>query len=260
MKTNYIFLLIQCLFMNVLFASAGNVIKDNGKIVTDSRKLSAYTSVVNKGSLDVVLLSGTAGNVRVEASENIQEYIITEVRGETLFVSLKENNSYHIKHKAVIFVEVDTNLKELFLEGSGDIEWKENLSVAENFSCKLLGSGEIDGNFKSNKVSLLVKGSGDMDLGIQAMEMVAKLEGSGAISLEGACHKAEIVLIGSGDIDAKKMNISESKMSLKGSGDIEVFVTDKVVASVIGSGDILILGSPKDKQIEINGSGAIRIK
>ena len=64
-------------------------------------------------------------------------------------------------------------------------------------------------------------------------------------------------VIGSADVLAGELEERSASVSVKGSGDAEVFVTETLTASIVGSGDISYKGNPKVTSTVL-GSGDIR--
>lgn len=216
------------------------IIRDNGLITTQERSVTAYNEVTNVSSLDVILTEGEEGKIRVEASENIHAYILTEVKNQQLTVTLKPNYSYHFKHRVKVYVPVNENLKKITMSGSGDIQQNNSLKVT-TLDCYLTGSGDINLNLIAQNVYLNLQGSGD----IKAL---------------GNTNSLKVEVKGSGDVEAEKLIAQSSEVSLMGSGDVSVYVKDEIKASLIGSGDIAIYGNPKNKETKVMGSGDIKFR
>ncbi|RIY36989.1 DUF2807 domain-containing protein [Capnocytophaga canis] len=213
-------------------------IKDNGNVKVENRTTEAYTKVSNIGNLYVVLTEGKVGSIRVEASDNILQYILTKVENGELSIRLDPKNNYTLKHKVVVYVPVDQSLQKILQKGSGDVELKDLLKV-EQLSCELAGSGDLKINVKAKQLSLSVVGSGDLEA-------------------KGSVTELQAELTGSGDLDAEKLTAMNAKVTVNGSGDITTFVTENVEARVSGSGDIAIKGNPKKRDSKVMGSGDIR--
>ncbi|WP_264846232.1 head GIN domain-containing protein [Capnocytophaga catalasegens] len=234
--------LFTFLFIAISTVSCGQVFskKDNGNIQTENRKVEAYTQVANIGSLDVILTEGTMGEIRVEASDNILEYILTTVQNGELTIKLDPKYNYALKHKAMVYVPINSDLRKILQSGSGDIEMKHQLEV-DKLECELVGSGDVKINVKANQLSLKIVGSGD-------------------IETKGSAIQLQTEVIGAGDVMAKKLIATNAKAIVNGSGDTVIFVTEKVEASILGAGDIIISGNPKTRDTKVLGVGDIRYK
>ncbi|GET46089.1 head GIN domain-containing protein [Capnocytophaga felis] len=215
-------------------------IKDNGNIVNKERQVGDYNSVKLKGFIDVILLKGEVGKVRIEASDNVEPYILTTVKGGEITIELQEGYSYNFKHKVNVYVPVNERLEQVSLSGSGDISMKEQIKVA-NLKCMLSGSGDISINFDAIRLDLSLSGSGDL---------IAK----------GNCPEISIKLVGSGDITTDGIRAEHVTAQLSGSGDIDVYASKSIKARVSGSGDISVKGNPELQDTHVSGSGEIHFR
>lgn len=216
----------------------GKKISGNGNMVSDSRNTSDYDNILLVGSLDVELISGKEGTLKVEAESNLQEYIITEVRDGKLKISVKEGVSLDPSRNMNIKITVPVEtISELSLTGSGD----------------LYNSGVL----KASNLKLNVVGSGDMVLNLDAQEVSGAITGSGDVKLKGTSGSLNCKVTGSGDFMAYDLKAGRVEAAVMGSGDISVFVTESLKARVSGSGDISYKGNPEKQDFKTAGSGAI---
>tara|TARA_R100000935_G_scaffold19429_1_gene37335 strand:+ start:77 stop:808 length:732 start_codon:yes stop_codon:yes gene_type:complete len=213
-------------------------VSGNGNMVTDSRKTSDYDNVLLVGSLDVEIISGKEGSLKVEAESNLQEYIITEVTDGKLRISIKEgislDPSRNMDIKVIVPVET---ISDLSLTGSGD----------------LYNSGVL----KTEELTLSVVGSGDVLLNLDVKELSGSITGSGDVKLKGAASILNCKVTGSGDFMAFDLNAINVDAAVMGSGDISVSASQSLKARVSGSGDISYRGNPEKQDFKTSGSGAI---
>lgn len=223
---------------NAQWWSSNKNIKGNGDMVTKNRKVSDYDEVSLVGSMDVVLVRGTEGNLQIEAESNLQEYITTEVKGSTLRISIEEGTSISPSRNNSIKITVPfEDIEGASVTGSGDI-WNEDKITAKDFS-------------------ISVTGSGDIKLEIDADEIKGKVTGSGDILLMGQANELDCGVTGSGDFDAFKLKAKLVHAQVSGSGDVMVWAENELNARVAGSGDIEYKGSPSKENFKTSGSGDI---
>ncbi len=220
-------------------AQWGRKIKGNGNMVTMERSTGEYDAVSVSGSFDVDLVAGTEGNVKVRAEENLQEWIVTEVKDGELIIKVK--NGVNLRPSSwkdgfQITVPVET-INAISLAGSGNISGKTTLS-ADEFTTKLSGSG-------------------DMSLEVESNGLNASMSGSGDINLRGHANRFYVQISGSGDVDAYELEAEEVDANISGSADILVNVTQLLKARVSGSGDIHYRGNPAKIDSKVSGSGSI---
>lgn len=210
----------------------------NGKMVTDTRTVSDYDAVALTGSMDVILMKGREGNLKVEAEENLQQHIVTKVEGGMLKISVEKGYNLNPSRNHDIVITVPfVDIEGVSLTGSGDIR-SSDLVKAENFKINITGSGDVKLPLEAKNTSANITGSGDIDLSGSSVDFDCKVTGSGDISA----------------FDFKCQNVSAM---VTGSGDIQVHASESLKASTPGSGDIEYRGNPKKEDFRTMGSGSI---
>jgi len=130
-------------------------IKGSGNIISESRELNNFTSIILLGSIDVNIKTSESNNCVVVADDNLIPFIKTEVVNNNLQISINKNYS------SIEGIEVNVNAPEydeVSISGSGDI----NI---------------ID--FKNDNLSLNISGSGDITANGEVQTLIAKISGSG---------------------------------------------------------------------------------
>lgn len=213
-------------------------IEGNGNLVTQTRTVSDYNSIALTGSMDVQLVSGREGNLKVEAEENLQQHITTEVRGGELKISVEKGYSLDPSRNYGIRITIPfTDLDGVSLTGSGDIV-SSDVVKAKSFEIKITGSGNIK-------------------LPLQAQSTSASVTGSGDIDLSGSSADFDCKVTGSGDISAFDFKCENVKATVTGSGDIQVYASESLKASVPGAGDVEYRGNPKKEDFRTTGVGSV---
>ena len=225
-----IFLFTGCRFLG------GKKVRGNGNVVTQERSVGGFKGVKSAGSFDVIIASGPTQSVKVEAEENLQEFIEVELEGDMLSVRTREGYRLSPKRDLKIFV-VSSSLNEVKVSGSGNITSEGTISA-------------------SNPMKLEINGSGDIKVNVDAPEVEAAISGSGDMQLEGNVKTFRSEINGNGDIKAMNLKSEETKVQINGSGDAEVFGSVKVEVVVRGSGDVVYRGNGQVIS-DIKGSGSV---
>jgi hypothetical protein len=208
----------------------------NGNTTTQVRSLPAFTEVSVGGGMQVTIVQAANIEVKVQADENLQEYIITEVKGNKLVV--RHPNNVSVNSKGVqVFISMP-KLDEASISGSGNIAGATPIPSSGVFNVSISGSGNID-----------VKTT--------ATEVVARISGSGSIQIGGKTSELEVAISGSGSFKGYALQAEAAEIKISGSGNVETSASTKLEASISGSGDVFYKGNP-GVSLKAAGSGKIK--
>ncbi|MCF6403833.1 DUF2807 domain-containing protein [Chitinophaga filiformis] len=219
------------------YSCNGQRVNGSGNVTTQTRTVGDYEKVVLKGSMDVEFTQGPAQAAVVEAEDNIMQYVRLEVHGSELVVDLKDHISVKT-NKGIRIKLTAPDVNSLSLAGSGNIHITNTLQNSDGVRVKLSGSGNIDGT-------------------VNSPEIEASSAGSGNIKLTGETKDLEISLAGSGNFEGGDLHSENARVSIAGSGNVDVHASVKLEAKIAGSGDVRYKGSPEVSS-RIAGSGSVR--
>ena len=233
--------IIALVFLALLLinCSKNQVVVGSNNIITQEKQLSAYDRIEVLGSYDVIFTDGEVGKIKIKAPDNILPLIQTEVSDGLLRIDTGKSR-YRVKEPIIIYVPVDSRLKQVVIKGSADIYTEKSLET------KAL---EVD-----------VYGSGDVRLQVDVSSLALKIDGSGDIRVGGKTDNLSININGSGDVEVPNLKAEKAIININGSGDVSAYVTENVDISIAGSGDVTIKGNPKKVKRIINGSGRVNVK
>jgi hypothetical protein len=198
----------------------------------------AFQTVEVAGPHDVVVSQGAATSVRAEGDAETIERLDIRVENGTLKIGTRnQNNPFRFRRHRGVTVHVTTpELTGASIAGSGDMRIE---SVrGEAFSASIAGSGEIEiGRMETRRARLSIAGSG----GIRA---------------SGRADEAEAAIAGSGDLHLGGLALRRADVSVAGSGNIELNASEAVSGSVMGSGDVRVVGGARC-DVRRMGSGSV---
>lgn len=135
-------------------------------------------------------------------------------------------------------IEIYTSdLTELEVNGSGEVEVVSTFPHQDNFNLSLNGSGEIEIN-------------------VDCTELDIDQTGSGEIEISGQTTSGDYEITGSGWLHAFQLTTESAILRITGSGSAEVFVATDLDAIITGSGDVYYKGQPS-VNTNITGSGSV---
>ena len=232
---------IALVFLALLMinCSKNQVVEGSKNIISQEKQLSAYDRIEVLGGYDVIFTDGEVGKIKIKAPDNILPLIQTEVSDGLLKIGA-EKNRYRVKQPIIIYVPVDSHLKQVDIKGSADISTEKNLET------KVLNVG--------------IYGSGDARLAVDVSSLALEVVGAGDIRVSGRAKDLTINISGSGDVDTSKLTAEKAAISISGAGDVSAYVTEDVDVSIAGAGDVTVKGNPKKVKQKINGSGGVNVK
>lgn len=227
-------------FMALLFLSSCSwrTIKGNGNVVTQTRSESDFLKVKSAGSFDLYVSQGNDFSVRIAAEKNLQKYIVTERRGNTLVIKVRRGVSLRPRHAIKVYVTAPV-FKAVSIAGSGDITAHDLLRSSEKMVFEIAGSGNI-------RVA-------DVD----APAIQVKIAGSGNVDLSGQTRHAAYRIAGGGNIRAGRLLAENATVHIAGSGNVWVYASTLLDVHIAGGGDVFYYGAPETINQKIAGSGRI---
>lgn len=105
-----------------------------------------------------------------------------------------------------------------------------------------------------------INGSGEMAISnFDGNAIEAEINGSGELfSTNNRYIISRLIINGSGYIHGREIVANRATARISGSGKIDLTCTDKIEATIQGSGNINYWGNPAEAVTEINGSGSIK--
>lgn len=219
---------------NSSFSFLTESIAGNGEMIRKKLDVRDFESIILQGSMDVVLTQAGEFMVEAEGQENIIDLLNTRVDGGEWKIRFTRNVRNH--EGLTIYISMPT-LHRLQVSGSGDI------------SCTNTFEGL--GAFES-----AISGSGNIGLKLAAESVKARISGSGEMEFQGQAGSFDAKIMGSGDIDAFGLSTPTAEVSIAGSGNVSIGVTEQLKARIAGSGNIYYTGQPAIEQ-KVSGSGDV---
>jgi hypothetical protein len=241
-KSNFI---LGILFLLISTSISAQVNNYNVMNIVDFHSISvnsAYTVYVKQSNKE---------EVRVEAEKEIYDLTEITVQEGVLHINIKRDDS---KSSKSIWQKID-NIKLLpTMKVYVSIKDVQNLSV--NGNGKLITENSI----ASDKLSLMVAGTGSMEVDIKSESIDAKLAGPGSLTIKGYADIMKIENSGAGSIDAYGFEVQDANASLYGLGSMKINVSDKLDAKIYGSGNMLVKGATKEIVKKEYGPGVVERK
>jgi hypothetical protein len=210
-------------------------ISGNGNVVEETREVSGFTGVHLSSGIDVMLSEGDVFEVVVEADENLQEVIETELRGQMLVVGTDRVNIRRAKAKRVHVTL--PRPEELKISSAGDCEGKTP------FLCDDLG--------------ISISSAGDLSLEVEADRIGVNISSSGDARLRGRTRELDATLSSAGDLDAWELEAEVVSVNVSSAGDARVFATGEISMDASSAGNIYYRGDARVTHSRSSSAGEI---
>jgi hypothetical protein len=209
----------------------------NGNITTSVRNIQSVQRIKCEGSYDVQLTQGSPVSLKIEADENLQPYIVTDVNGDELVIHSKEDVNIDPSRKIKVYITTD-KLEEFKLSGSGNV----------NTMNKFTGGDHLD---------LGISGSGNMHFNVNTPRVNCNISGTGDIYLTGETRDSKIDIAGSGNYHAEDLKAENASVKIAGTGDAHLFADSTLTINIAGVGNVYYKGDASVSQ-NIAGTGKIK--
>lgn len=223
-----VFILSSCEFHQV---------RGNGHLETTTRQAAHAERIHVAAGFDVEITQDAATTLKIEADDNLLQYIDTYEDDGVLNIRTKDHVNLSSDNKITVYITTP-RLAEYHLMGSGNLTGKSKFTGSEHLSLKILGSGDIN-------------------LDVNTPDLEAEISGSGDITLTGETQKQTVSIMGNGNYKAENLKSEDTKIKIAGSGDTRVFAENNLDVSIAGSGSVFYKGGAVVKQ-HIAGSGEIK--
>ncbi|MBO9633155.1 MAG: DUF2807 domain-containing protein [Chitinophagaceae bacterium] len=217
----------------------GKRVRGKGELRTESRSVGAFKGVSSSGSFDIYVSSGPQ-DVKIEAEDNLLQYIETYIDNDILRVRTKDGFRLSPTKSVKVYV-TNPSFNKIHSSGSGNI----------------IGQSKIS---SPDKIDISVSGSADVNLDVDAPEVSSDISGSGNTDLKGTTKKFETEISGSGNVRALDLMSEETYVKITGSGDVSVFASVKLNVRVTGSGDVRYKGNAQVDSKITGGGGVTKLE
>jgi hypothetical protein len=212
-------------------------VKGNGQVTSENRNAGGnFTGVATLGNFNVYVSIGNTASVKIEGESNILPYIETYVDKGSLVVRSKDDVSLNTAQAVKVYVTAP-QISKIHSKGLGDIVGQTPITDA-------------------SKIELKLEGNGNVDLDVDAPEVVAVIGGLGSIQLKGQTKNFDCKIMGQGSLKALDLLTEETNVTILGQGGAEVNASVKLDVTIAGNGNVRYKGNVTPTRT-ITGNGSI---
>lgn len=222
---------VSCQFVS------GKRVTGNGHVISQDKSAGSFNSVNVDGAVVVRVRQDASPSVRIEADENLMQYLEVFTKGNTLVIRTKKGYNLQPSKDVVAYIAAPSFSK---IEAGG--------------SCKIISESTLTGN---DPLTVDMSGSCDIDMDVNLNEIRTTLAGSGSINLRGKANSFSAEVSGSGEINCFNLVTDNTSLDLSGSADAQVNANKQLNVSVSGAGSVEYKGTASVSQ-SISGSGSVK--
>ena len=185
---------------------------------TEVREVGPFDAIDMEGAARLEISVGADRFVRVDAVGTALERVVTEVRGDTLYIESRPKDWLPTNGRPRVTVRIGVpTLVSLRLGGGNDVQLQGYAGGASTIEA----------------------------------------EGASHIKAEGRLDRFIVRMSGAGHADFSELIAKDTRVTVDGVGSVTVHPEEKLDATMNGIGAIFYLGSPRDVSTRMNGLGRI---
>jgi len=235
MKTKHHFLLLLLAVLGLSLTACDPSLRGRGDLETEVRNVKNFHAIEVDVNGDVDVRVDSVFKVEVTCEENIIAYLETVEDNGVLKIYF-DRDVYDVDKLRIRVSAPFWNAFEV--NGSADVDVPDAI-VGDKLDMGISGSGNIkifNANFDNIK---------------------SRISGSGNVTVIGSADDLHCTISGSGDFDGIDCPVKTATITISGSGDARVNVSESLNATISGSGDIQYEGNPA-VTANVSGSGSVK--
>ncbi|MCK4678103.1 MAG: DUF2807 domain-containing protein [Bacteroidales bacterium] len=233
-------LFLVILLLSFLSVSSGchyfiEGVDGNGVVVSEDRPVKPFSAIQIGGAFEVILTQGDKVSLKIEADENLLDYIITDVRGGKLIIETEREIRNCKELKAYItFVELE--------------------SLALSGAVEMMGEGRLE----FDELNIDASGATEINMDITAEVLKMDVSGASEVALSGIADGVYIDASGASELSAGDLETRIFFLDISGAGDATIFVKERLDVTVSGAAHVTYLGDPEFVNRDVSGAGSIK--
>ena len=227
----YFSLVLSLFFITSIYATC---IDGNGQIETKRLELDTFEKISLSTMSKVFLYQGPQQKIDIIAEGNLIEYISLKVNDKKWSIHFKECVSPSKPVEIHITIPI---ISGIVLNGTND----------------LIASGLI----QSDDMEVEVNGSGQLELNLNVKNLETEINGSAHIRYSGSVTSHKVEINGAAEIVAYDLISEQTKVTIRGAGDVQVNAQSSLKIKIFGTGDIKYKGNPGVLDIRKYGAGDV---
>lgn len=223
-------------FILVMIISLITVLAAGAFAGKQDRQVANFSEIEISSAIKVVLTQGNTEKLILEGDDEMLQRVITEVKGNTLIIRLKDGTYNKTTREITAFLTFK-NLSKIELSGA----------------VTLSGTNPM----KFNDLNLDCSGATKIDMNLTANKLDADFSGASTLKLEGNVQTLDLDISGASKIEASSLIAKNCFLDCSGASTVTIHVTDKLRAEGSGASKISYKGNPAVVETDMSGASKV---
>lgn len=216
----------------------GKRIKGNGIIKTAEHSVTAFKNIEVSGAIDLYVAQGETKPVKIEADENLLQYIEVQQKGSRIVIKSRDGVNLQPTGKIKVFISTPV-YNHIDVSGASNI----------------IGQTKI---MNTEELKLEVSGAGEINMDVNAPTLSAEVSGAGSVNLKGETKTFDLTLTGAAKAHCYELLSENTRVDISGAGEADVFASVKLAADVSGAGNVTYKGGATNVSQQVSGAGSVK--
>jgi len=234
MKKRYIPIFAALIMNSLLITSCFYGIKGSGKVVKNERQVEVFGAISASAGIDVILIQDSVVKVVVEADDNLQDIIKTEISNGELKI-YPEKRIRWCKSKKVY------------------VTFKTIHSLEASSASFTKSKSEL----KLSSLDLSSSSGAKIDLTLAVNDLNVEASSGGYISLSGSADKLSVDGSSGANIKASDLQSKTCNAGASSGAILKIYATEKIIAKASSGGNIKVSGNTKERNVEKSSGGNV---
>ena len=206
-------------------------------MVKSERQVEMFESIKASAGIEVILSQDSVVKVVVEADDNLQEIIKTEVSNGTLKI-FPEQPIRSCTAKRV-YVTIKT-IHSLEVSSGSEVKSQSEL--------------------KMPSLGLSASSGAKVDLALAVDRLGVEASSGGNIGLSGSAENLDVDGSSGANINASGLQSKTCNAGASSGASLKIYVSEKIVAKTSSGGNVRVEGNPKDRNISKSSGGEVSFR
>ncbi len=255
---------------------SGNIISKEITISND------YITILATTGIEVIMTEQEGNNVKIEADDNVMEWVVCEEKGDILEVTVRKPNcnSYsnlnvtvtipknekltRIESRSAAKVHIQPTLvgnNKLFLRASSSADIVINRAEKKEVGIDASSSSSVSGAFRAEFCAMKATSSAEIEASVLTDKLSPWASSSGRVKLSGVATTISAEASSSGDILCSNVSAQTAFGAASSSGKIVFNCSGKLIAKADSSGDIIsTASSAQTASAQASSGGTVKLK